>query len=91
MRPRKVQLYIMSRHDKLVARMRGIPANFTWPELVKVLSGFGYELLKGKGSRRKFVHKETKVVIIAHEPHPQKEIKAYLIEQILEKLGQEEL
>ncbi len=62
----------MSRRDKLVARLKGRPKDFTWDELVKLLAGLGYvEAVTGKtgGSRRRFVH-ATAPAIVLHEPHP---------------------
>jgi len=39
----------MSRQEKLVSRMLSVPKDFTWEELVKVLSLFGY--LKQKAEK----------------------------------------
>lgn len=44
---------------------------------------------KGSGSRRKFVHRETKVTISLHEPHPANILKAYQIRDVLLHLKQE--
>ena len=47
----------MARQDKLLARFRRRPADFTWDELVRLLRGFGYEVeSKGRtsGSRVRF-------------------------------------
>ncbi len=39
----------MTRRDKLVARLKGRPKDFTWDELVKLLEGLGYaEAVRGK-------------------------------------------
>jgi hypothetical protein len=49
----------MGRRDKLIARFKGRPKDFTWDELVRLLEGFGYrEVATGRtgGSRRRFVH-----------------------------------
>ena len=35
------------------------PTNFTWEELVSLLSSFGFQEKTNSGSSRKFVHKET--------------------------------
>ena len=83
----------MTKIEKLLNRFLSDPKDFTWEELTKVLSGFGYvEHTGGKsgGSRRKFIH-ETKLVIIAHKPHPKNIVKTYLINQIIELLKQENL
>ncbi|WDZ99950.1 type II toxin-antitoxin system HicA family toxin [Mucilaginibacter sp. SJ] len=62
----------MSRQEKLIARMLSIPKDFTWDELFKILSSFGFEELKGGetgGSRRKFVD-ANKNIINLHKLHP---------------------
>ena len=83
----------MTKVDKLIKRFLSNPKDFTWEELVKILSYFGYKENIGGisgGSRRKFIH-ETKPIIIAHKPHPQNIVKSYLINQIIELLQTENL
>lgn len=83
----------MTKVDKLLKRFLNNPKDFTWEELIKVLSYFGYKEQTGGvagGSRRKFLH-DLKPVIIAHKPHPQNLVKTYLINQIIELLQQENL
>lgn len=68
----------MDKIDKTIQKLKSNPKDFTWDELRKVLSHFGFEELKaGKtgGSRRKFVN-SSKDIISLHEPHPQKTVKA---------------
>ena len=62
----------MSKHQKAIERLRAKPAasDIKWSELKAVLEHLGYQMLTGSGSRRKFVHLETKALIICHEPHP---------------------
>jgi len=70
-----------------------MPSDFTWEELVSLLTGFGYTLAKsGKtgGSRVKFIH-ETLPPIILHKPHPTPVLKKYQLEQIEETLKGEGL
>ncbi|NCA82092.1 MAG: type II toxin-antitoxin system HicA family toxin [Opitutae bacterium] len=74
----------MGKKEKLRARFETIPADFTWLELCSLLSGFGYEELKGGGSRRKMV-KDGRVIIL-HEPHPGKIVKKYALKQVLDHL-----
>jgi len=74
----------MTKRDKILQRFFLKPRDFTGDELVKMLAGFRYELLKtGKsgGSRVKYVH-ETLPPIFLHRPHPAKVLKRYQIEQI---------
>jgi hypothetical protein len=78
----------MSKNEKLVKRLKSRPVDFTWDELTRLLSGLGYQLAKkGKtgGSRRRFIH-DTNPLICLHEPHPQKVLKRYQIDQIIEML-----
>jgi hypothetical protein len=65
-----------------------LPKDFTWEELTKILSHFGYkELKKGKtgGSRRKFADEE-KHIIDLHKPHPKKIMKRYQLEDVIASL-----
>ena len=81
----------MSKHEKLVNRLLAEPKDFTWEELIKVLSVYGYtEVKKGKtgGSRRKFVD-EHKNIIALHKPHPSNIIKAYAIKQVIAELKEQ--
>lgn len=83
----------MTRREKLIKRFLSIPKDFTWEELVTLLSGFGFEeVTRGKsgGSRRRFLN-DGGVIITLHEPHPQNILKRYQIEQIIEILQGEEL
>jgi predicted RNA binding protein YcfA (HicA-like mRNA interferase family) len=74
----------MGKKEKLRDRFETIPADFTWKELCSLLGGFGYEVLKGAGSRRKFV-KDGRIISL-HEPHPGKIVKKYVLRQVLEHL-----
>ncbi len=85
----------MSKIDKIIENIqkKPTPKNFAWSDLIKLLNHFDFKLVvKGKtgGSRRKFINKD-KVIISLHEPHPQKELKKYQIDQILEVLKSEDL
>ncbi len=78
----------MSRQEKLIARLLSIPKDFTWDELIKILSSFGFEELKGGktgGSRRKFVD-ANKNIINLHKPHPANVLKEYAIKDVIEIL-----
>ena len=74
----------MSQAAKAIARLQTKPTDFTWNEFVAVMEQFGYKLNNGNGSRRSFIHPETKLVLFMHEPHPSKVLKAY---QVREALG----
>ena len=83
----------MGRREKLVARLKGRPKDFTWDELVRLLEGLGYiEAATGKtgGSRRRFIH-ETAPTIALHKPHPGNIVKMYVIDDVLRILTEENL
>jgi predicted RNA binding protein YcfA (HicA-like mRNA interferase family) len=48
-----------------------------------LLAGFGYEEEAGEGSRRKFIHREKRIVIAIHQPHPGNELKSYQVREVL--------
>lgn len=83
----------MGRREKLVARLKGRPKDFTWDELVRLLEGLGYvEAATGKtgGSRRRFIH-ETAPTIALHKPHPGNIVKMYVIDDVLRIMTEEDL
>ena len=60
------------------------PKDFTWEELVRLFSIFGFSLDdKGKtsGSRAQFI-KEKEVHTI-HKPHPSNIVKSYVLKNVL--------
>ncbi|MBV9226567.1 MAG: type II toxin-antitoxin system HicA family toxin [Acidobacteriaceae bacterium] len=79
----------MSQHEKLLSRLKQKPKDFTWSELETLLAGLGYKQEPGRGSRRKFVHAKTAVMISLHKPHPGHELKAYQVREILAHLKEE--
>ena len=84
----------MSSKDKLINKLRSRPKDFTWDELTRLFGNLNFEeISKGNtgGSRRKFYHKATGLMINLHKPHPRPIIKSYLIEQIIKKLEEERL
>ncbi len=76
----------MSKLEKLFARLKSIPADFTWNELVTALNNFGYCECSGDGSRRFFLNKTSGHKIRLHKPHPGNIVKKYALRQILEAL-----
>ena len=80
----------MSKKNKLVDKLLSIPSDFTWEELVKILTSLGYQEIKlGKtsGSRRRFVDKENNLILL-HKPHPKNIVKKYVIRQVVDHLLQ---
>ena len=83
----------MSKKEKLIKRFLSIPKDFTFEELVTLLSYFGYRVdTKGKssGSRLEFVSNEHRPIGL-HRPHPSNVLKAYQLRQVLEILESEDL
>jgi hypothetical protein len=79
----------MGKDDKLLKRLISKPKDFTYDELKRLLSVYGYKEAKtGKtsGSRIAFIDHETQHIIRLHKPHPHSELKQYQIDAILEEL-----
>jgi hypothetical protein len=75
----------MSTKDKLIERFKKQPKDFTWDELVKLFTIFGFTVNnKGKtsGSRVLFVKGEDAHTV--HKPHPSNIIKEYAMKQVLD-------
>jgi predicted RNA binding protein YcfA (HicA-like mRNA interferase family) len=80
----------MSQLDKLKARICAKPKDFTWNELVKLLTAYGFDSLtkvKTVGSRRQFYNPITQVAISLHKPHPGNLLKEYQLKEIIALLG----
>lgn len=56
-----------------------------------IMSHFGYEEIKGSGSRRRFFSKTSSVSASLHEPHPKPVMKIYAIDIVLEHFKEEGL
>ena len=77
----------MSTKDKLIERFKRQPKDFTWDELVRLFSIFGFVVdNKGKtsGSRTRF--KNDGYVFYAHKPHPTSIIKESVLVKALDYL-----
>jgi len=83
----------MSKSEKLIRRLLNKPKDFTWKELVSVLTNLGYQQKssgKTGGSRVRFLHDSYPPIII-HRPHPSPVLKHYQIDYVISLLKQEEL
>lgn len=81
----------MGKHEKLLAKIKSRPKDFTFQELTTLLAGFGYALNQsGSGSRVRFEHEHCASMLM-HKPHPSPLMKPYQIDQILDVLKQEGL
>ena len=79
----------MGQIEKLIERIKTIPADLTYDELRRLMNYLGYqESNKGKtsGSRVAFCREKDKAVVILHKPHPGNIVKKYAIRQLLETL-----
>lgn len=78
----------MSSKEKLIARFLTFPSDFTFDELERLLTAFGYvKSNKGKtsGSRVIFKDKDGHPIML-HKPHPGNIVKQYAVRQVLEEL-----
>ncbi len=83
----------MGQKEKLIARLKSRPKDFTFEEMEHLLGLLSYRRSdKGKtsGSRVKFIA-ENRTAILLHKPHPRKELLDYQIGNVLEILEQEGL
>lgn len=78
----------MSTKDKLLARFLTLPSDFTFDELERLLTLFGYEKSnKGRTSGSRIVFKDAHGhPIMLHKPHPGNIVKLYALKQVLEEL-----
>ena len=81
----------MSRREKALTRLKSKPKDFTWEELVALMTACGYELKKIGGSGRKFVHIATGTVMYMHQPHPSNVLKAYQVREAIDELTEKGL
>ncbi len=84
----------MGKKEKLIARLKSKPKNFTFDEAETLLGLLSYTRTnKGKtsGSRVMFKSEEHNSVILLHKPHPRKELLEYQVKQLLEVLQKENL
>jgi len=81
----------VSKADKLLKRIQGNPSDFTWDELIRLLSHLGYTMERGGhsgGSRARFTHAERSPILL-HKPHPALVLKRYQIRQLIEFLKEQ--
>lgn len=76
----------MSKREKALSRLKSKPKDFTWEELVGLMTACGYELKRTGGSGRKFVHIATATVMYIHQPHPSNVLKGYQVREAIDEL-----
>ena len=83
----------MGQKEKLIARLRTRPRDFTLEEMERLLGYLGFERdNKGKtsGSRVRFVHQSGAKLTI-HLSHPGNQLRVYQVKALLEMLEKEGL
>lgn len=74
----------MGTKEKLIARFKSNPKDFTWDEFVRLFSILGYEIdNKGKTSGSRTIFFKGEISYTAHKPHPENIVKTYVIKQAL--------
>ena len=84
----------MGKKEKLIARLKSKPKDFTFEEAETLLGYLSFERSnKGKtsGSRVMFTRTGTSTHIVLHKPHPRKELLGYQVQQLIDTLEQEGL
>ena len=76
----------MTKAEKLLNRFLTRPKDFTYNELLRLLSSFGYKEQQGSGSRVVFFNEGIKHNIKMHKPHPGNFLKKYQIDLIIQEL-----
>ncbi|MDR2568769.1 MAG: type II toxin-antitoxin system HicA family toxin [Oscillospiraceae bacterium] len=79
----------MSKSNKLLERLLLRPKDFTFKELEKLLFSFGFILSnvgRTSGSAVRFINHLNKHIIRIHKPHPHPELKAYVINFVINEL-----
>lgn len=82
----------MGTKEKLIERFKRQPNDFTWDELVRLFTIFGFEVNnKGKTSGSRVIFVKGNYAYTAHKPHPESVVKKYVLKQVYEFLDQLEL
>lgn len=76
----------MTKAEKLLNRFLSRPNDFTYTELLRLLSRLGYIEQEGSGSRVVFSNESINHNIKLHKPHPGNLLKRYQIDLIIQEL-----
>ena len=79
----------MSKKDKLIIKLNNTKNSFTWSELTTLLRSLGFIQVEGDGSRVRFVRNTLQIRL--HKPHPNKEIKSYVVNYVRDLLKSEQI
>lgn len=83
------ELYRMSQKDDLISRLKTKPKDFTISELDSIMSKCHCQKNnrgRTSGSGISYVHETSGKILKIHSPHPQKELKRYMIEMVIDFL-----
>ena len=82
----------MSRKDKLIARLKSKPKDFTFDETKALLEICGYTISNsGKTGGSRVCFTKGQKVFRMHKPHPRKELLYYQVKELIEELKGENL
>ena len=82
----------MSKKEKLAARLRSKPRDFTFDEAESLLLSLGFvKSNKGKTSGSRVLFEREGIPIDLHKPHPSNELPAYQVTKMLKLLMKEGL
>ena len=76
----------MSQREKALKRLAARPTDYTWKELVSLLKRLGFQMYASDGSRTKFHRERDDATLDLHRPHQPSILKAYMLEQIVQRL-----
>lgn len=77
----------MGTKEKLIARFKTLPKDFTWAEYSRLFYILGFVLdNKGKTSGSRVIFLKGEMSYTAHKPHPERFIKGYVMKQTLDFL-----
>ena len=81
-------MFYMGTKGKLIERFKKQPNDFTFDEMERLLSIFGYmKSNKGKTSGSRIIFRNgDKRPIMLHKPHPGNIVKGYALKQVLDDL-----
>ena len=83
----------MSKKEKLLARLKEKPKDFSFGEVVQLMGYFGYNIVAGgkTGGSRVAFSNDRKDYIRMHRPHPKSILKAYQVQNLIDDLKEREL
>ena len=87
-------LVAMSKKEKLIKRIKSLPKDFTFSELVTLLGMLGFSMSdKGRtsGSRVMFRNPKTDEKITIHKPHPASILKSKTLKDVVDILTDNKL